>query len=183
MEDVPAPPPATSRRREALSAAGWSRFPARFFRDKHLRRVQTIVGICVGIASMAGGLYSLIRTPTPANEGELLAIIQDADGRQAVPDAAIEVLSDENALVASLSPDSSGRVRQSLKEGVYVVRVSHPSYAAESRKIEVQAKRIVRLTLSLREGSSVPLDRAKGALGAARSMWEKLGFKRNRPAE
>ena len=183
MEDVPAPPPATSRRREALSAAGWSRFPARFFRDKHLRRVQTIVGICVGIASMAGGLYSLIRTPTPSDEGELVAIIQDAAEQRAIPDAAIEVLSDGNALVSSLSPDSSGHVRQPLKEGVYVVRAGHPSYAAESRRIEVQAKRTVRLTLNLRAGSSVPLDRAKGAIGAARSMWDKLGLKRNRPAE
>lgn len=184
MEDATVPPPAPPRGRGARSATGWSRRPARFFRDQHLRRVQTIVGICVGVVSLAGGIYSFIRTPSPSGEGELVAIVQDAAGERAVQDAAIEVLSDQNALVSSLSPDSSGHVRQHLKEGVYVVRVSHPSYAAESRKIEVQARRTVQLRVNLRAGSSAPLDRARGAIGSgARGVWEKLGFGGNRPAK
>lgn len=181
MEDATVPPPATPQDPGTLSATGRSR---RFFRGKHLRRVHTIVGICVGVVSIVGGIYSFIRTPSPPPEGELVAIVQDAAAQRAVPDAAIEVLSDQNALVSSLSPDPSGRARQRLKEGIYVVRVSHPSYAAESRKIEVQARRTVELVLNLRAGSSAPLDRAKGAIGSgARSVWQKLGFGGSRPAK
>src|SRR5262245_59542731 len=108
----------------------------RLIRSRSLSRVQAIVGTVAGIASITAATVSLIQFARPANSGELVAVVQAAGTRQGVPDATVEVLTTQNAVVATLTPDASGRVDQQLKEGTYVVRVSHPRYAAEVRRIQ-----------------------------------------------
>ncbi len=49
---------------------------------------------------------------------------------------------------------------QELTEGVYVVRVSHPRYAAEVRRVQVLPRQTVEVRTSLRAGSSSPIERA-----------------------
>jgi hypothetical protein len=58
-----------------------------------------------------------------------------------------------------LKPNAGGRVTQDLREGLYVVRVSHPRYAADVRRIQVQPQQTVAVTTLLRQGSSSALDR------------------------
>ena len=61
-----------------------------------------------------------------------------------------------------------------MNEGVYVVRVSHPRYAAEVRRIQVQPQQTVEIKTTLRAGSSSPIERAaKKGVGAVRRT---LGF-------
>jgi hypothetical protein len=62
----------------------------------------------------------------PAKTGELVAVVQAAGSRRSVSDSTIEVLTTQNAIVATLTPDSTGRATKELTEGVYIVRVSHP---------------------------------------------------------
>jgi hypothetical protein len=128
-------------------------------RGLSLSRVQAIVGTLAGIASIAGAAFSLMQFARPANTGELVAIVQTAGSRRSVPDATIEVLTTQNAIVATLTPDSTGRATQELREGVYVVHVSHPRYAAEVRRIQVLARQTVEIKASLRAGSSSPIER------------------------
>ncbi len=98
-----------------------------------------------------------------------MTIVQAAGSRRSVTDATIEVLTTQNALVATLTPDSTGRVTQELKEGVYVVRVSHPRYAAEVRRVQVLPRQTVEIRASLRAGSSSPIERAvNNGVGAVR---------------
>ena len=125
-----------------------------------LSRVQAVVGTLAGIASVTGAAFSLVQFARPANTGELVAIVRDAGSRRSVTDATIEVLTTENAIVATLTPDSTGRAMQDLREGVYVVRVSHPRYAAEVRRIQVLPRQTVEIRTSLRAGSSSPIERA-----------------------
>ena len=96
----------------------------------------------------------------PAKTGDLVAIVQAAGSLRTVTDATVEVLTTENAIVATLTPDSRGRVMQELTEGVYVVRVSHPRYAAEVRRVQVLPRQTVEVRTSLRAGSSSPIERA-----------------------
>ena len=49
-------------------------------------------------------------------------------------------LTPQNALVATLTPDATGRATHELKEGIYVVRVSHPKYAADVRRVQVRRR-------------------------------------------
>ena len=125
-----------------------------------LSRFQAVVGTLAGIASIIGAAFSLVQFAHPANTGDLVAIVQAAGSRRSVTDATIEVLTTQNAIVATLTPDSTGRVTQELKEGVYVVRVSHPRYAADVRRVQVLPRQTVEIRASLRAGSSSPLERA-----------------------
>src|SRR5262245_26013341 len=94
-------------------------------------RFQAIVGTMAAIVSVTGAAFSLVQFARPAKTGELVAIVQAAGSRRSVTDATIEVLTPENAIVATLAPDSTGQATKELREGVYLVRVSHPRYAAE----------------------------------------------------
>ena len=89
-----------------------------------------------------------------------MAIVQAADSHRSISDATIEVLTSQNAIVATLTPDATGRATQALREGVYVVRVSHPRYAAEVRRIHVLPRQTVEIRASLRAGSSSPFEHA-----------------------
>jgi hypothetical protein len=128
-------------------------------RGGSLSNVHTIIGTLAGIASIAGLAFSLVQTSpaaTTPNTGNLVAIVKASGGRQSVPDATIEVLTTQNAIVATLTPDATGRATQELREGVYVVRISHPRYAAEARRVQVMPGRTVEVRASLRAGSSSP---------------------------
>src|SRR5262249_20188519 len=122
--------------------------------------IQAVIGTIAGIASIAGAAISLVQAARPANTGSLVATVQAAGTRLGVADATIEVLTTQNAIVATLTPDATGRVVQELREGVYVVRFSHPRYAAEVRRIQVLPRQTVEIRASLRAGSSSPIEQA-----------------------
>jgi len=134
-----------------------------------LSRVQAIVGTIAGLASITGAAFSLVQSTRAADTGELVAIVQDAGSRRSVAGATIEVLTTQDAVVATLTPDATGRATQELKEGVYIVRVSHPRYAAEARRIQVQPRQTTEIRANLRAGSSSPIERAvNNGVGAVR---------------
>ena len=137
-----------------------------------LSRFQAVVGTLAGIASIIGAAFSLVQFAHPAHTGDLVAIVQAAGSHRSVTDATIEVLTTQNAIVATLTPDSTGRVTQALTEGVYVVRVSHPSYAAEVRRVQVLPRQTVEVRANLRAGSSSPIERAvnSGVSAARRAL-------------
>jgi len=89
-----------------------------------------------------------------------VTIVEAAGSRRGVTDATVEVLTTQNAIVATLTPDSAGRAAQELTEGVYLVRVSHPRYAAEVRRVQVLPRQTVEIRASLRAGSSSPIAHA-----------------------
>jgi Carboxypeptidase regulatory-like domain len=146
----------------------WAAFQ-RFMRSTPFSHVQAVVGTLAGIVSITGAVFSVVQFARPANSGDLVAIVQAAGSHQSVPDATVEVFTSQNALVAMLRPDATGRVTQELKEGVYVVRISHPRYAAEVHRVEVQPRRTVELRTTLRAGASSPIERAvNNGVGALR---------------
>ena len=122
-----------------------------------LSRLQAVVGTVAGLISIGGAAFSVAQFARPAaNTGDLVAIVQAAGSHRAVADATVEVLTTQNAIVATLTPDPTGRASQELREGVYVVRVSHPRYAAEVRHVQVLPRQTVEVRASLRAGSSSP---------------------------
>lgn len=152
-------------------ASGWARSGATWLAKTwgalhvSLSRVQAIVGLLAGIVSVIGALYSVTQFFRPGpGMGEVVAVVHDAKSENGVSGATIEILTPQNALVATLTPDSSGRVRRNLKEGTYRVRVSHPRFAAEVRQIQVFSGQTVEIKLRLRAGSSSPLEQAGRAV-------------------
>jgi hypothetical protein len=161
-ESLTAPGPLTSK---STWATAWKRL----IRASSLSRVQAVVGTLAGIASITGAAFSLVQSGRPADTGDLIAIVQAAGTRQSVPDATVEVLTTQDALVATLTPDATGRAMQELRQGVYIVRVSHPRYAAEVRRIQVLPRQTVEIRASLHAGSSSPIEHAvNGTVNAFR---------------
>jgi Carboxypeptidase regulatory-like domain len=125
-----------------------------------LSRVQAIIGTLAGIISIGGALFSVTPLAQAFTRGELVTTVQDAASHRGVADATIEVLSTQNDIVATLTPDATGRARQDLKEGVYVVRISHPRYAADVHRVQVLSRQTVEIRATLHAGTSSPVERA-----------------------
>jgi hypothetical protein len=125
-----------------------------------LSRVQAIVGTLAGVVTIGGAVLSVSPLAQAFTAGELIVMTQNAASHRPVTDATIEVLTAQNHLVATLTPDPTGRAIQDLKEGAYIVRVSHPRYAADVRRVQVLPRQTVEVRAALRAGSSSPLDRA-----------------------
>ena len=126
--------------------------------DVSLSRFQTIVGLIAGLISIGGALYPFIPflTPTAVSTGEVITIVQDARSAKPVPDSTIEVLTLKDALVTTLTPKDRGRARQTLKEGAYKLRVSHPRFATAVREIQVIAGQTGEVRVRLVQTASRP---------------------------
>jgi len=105
-----------------------------------LSRVQATLGIIAALLSIGGFLYAHFRPgkAVPADQGEIVAIVQEAKSGQPVADATVELLTPKDALVTTV-PSTGGEGRRQVKEGTYRLRVSHPRYATEVRQIQVVA--------------------------------------------
>ena len=105
-----------------------------------LSRVQATLGIIAALLSIGGALYGYLRPGRTAapDQGEVVAIVQEAKSGKPVADAIVEVLTPKDALVTTV-PSTGGEGRRQIKEGTYRLRVTHPRYATEVRQIQVVA--------------------------------------------
>lgn len=148
-----------------------------------LSSFQTFVGVTAGIISIAGGAYSAMQLLRPAPSfGEVVAIVREAKSDKPVAEATVEILTPQEALVTTRIAEKNGRVRQSLKEGPYRLRVSHPAFGAETRQVHVLPGQTaeVHIALTQRAGESSPIDQATRAVnqgvGAAKRVLRGLGL-------
>jgi hypothetical protein len=143
-----------------------------------LTRAQAIVGLMAGIVTVSGAIFSLVHSFGPgAGMGDVVTELRDASSDARVTDATVEILTPLNLLVATVTPDAQGRARQRVKEGIYVVRVSHPHYAALVRQVQVFSRQTVEVKANLQSGASVPFQRATKAMkDGVRAVGRAVGF-------
>ncbi|PYU90258.1 MAG: hypothetical protein DMG08_18620 [Acidobacteria bacterium] len=116
-----------------------------------LPRLQTFVSLAAGILSVTGALVAITGLFKPApGKGELVAIVQETKTEKAVPDATIEILTPQGAIVTTLTPDSFGKARCTLDEGHFRVRVSHPRFGDEVREVQVVSRQSTEVRVQLR---------------------------------
>lgn len=140
-----------------------------------LSGLQTAIGLTAGIVSIAGALFAIPGFFTPApGKGEVVAIVQDAKTEKAVSDATIEILTPQNAVVTTLTPNWSGKARYTLDEGHYRVRVSHPRFAAEIRQVQVVSRQTAEVRVQLRAGASSALRHAERVIDEGVSAMRRL---------
>ena len=120
--------------------------------------------------------------PAPGT-GELLAVVRTARSDRAVPGATVEVLTREDALVATVDATDDGFARRSLAEGAYRVRVTAPHFAPNTREVRVDpgATAEVRFQLAALEPNRRRSADAGGhpvsrGIGAARRFLQRLGL-------
>ncbi len=128
----------------------------RIARALSLSRLQSIVAILAGSVTVAGAAFSIAPVSKATGTGQFAAIVRAAGSQRPVPDATVEVLTSDNTLVATLTPDSAGRASGTLREGIYVVRITHPRYAADVRRIDMRPHQTIEIKAALRAGGSAP---------------------------
>ena len=132
-----------------------------------LSKVQACVGLITGLLSIGGALLAIpqfFKPPPESHAGQLVAIVEEAKTGKTITDARIEILTPQNVLVTTVTPNYFGKARHALEEGPYRLRVSHPRYAAETRQIHVVKGRSAEVHLQLRAGSSSPVENAERAV-------------------
>ena len=158
-------------RLRSVAQATWTA-SRQLVRGLSLSRIQAVVATATGIVTVTGAAVSLADFARGGSTGELVAVVQTAGSHRRVTDATVEILTPQDALVATLTPDASGRATHDLKEGEYVVRVSHPRYSAETRRIQVMPQHTTEVRTNLRAGSSAPVKRTLGkGLSAVRKVF------------
>ncbi|MBI4172344.1 MAG: carboxypeptidase regulatory-like domain-containing protein [Actinobacteria bacterium] len=143
-----------------------------------LTRFQAIVGIIAGALSIGVTVWGILfASRAPVTSGELVTIVQEARTGKPVADATIELLTVRDALVTTLVA-TGGQARQTLKEGAYRLRVSHPKFSAEVRQIQVlagQTQQIrIRLAARAAEKPASPIEKAGKAVDEGVEAVKKL---------
>jgi hypothetical protein len=129
--------------------------------------LQSVVSFLVGLVSLSGAVYSAVRfvKPSPAT-GEVLAVVRVANTDRALPGSAIEVLTLQDALIATLAANDDGSARRVLAEGAYRVRVTAPHFRAQTREVQVQRGGTAEVRFALApvsDGGAHPVSRTVGA--------------------
>ena len=123
-----------------------------------LTKIQAMVGVAAGLITITGSIVSLAGLhERPPVLGEMIAVIQDMRERAPLPEATVEILTPQDALVTTLTAPSDGRVARRLKEGKYRVRVSHPQFMPQVRQIEVSSGERSELRVSLAPRPAPPV--------------------------
>lgn len=157
---------------------------------KSFASLQSAVSLLAGLASLCGALYSAVEYVKPApRTGEILAIVRAAKGDKAPPGATVEILTPQDALVATLKPADDGSARGVLEEGPYRMRAQAPRFETQTRDVQVQRGTTAEVRLQLvqqpdpeevassagrnRRSAVRPLSRA---LGGAQRFVHRLGL-------
>lgn len=138
-----------------------------WLRHPYLPHMQAIVGLLAGILSIGGFFYSYIWVTQPIvpTRGDVVAAAVDARTEKVIPDATLEVLTLQDALVTTLTPDAGGRARHTIKEGSYRLRATHPRFNPEVRTIHVIAGNTADIRLRLSPRAPKPPAAGAGVLG------------------
>ena len=150
-----------------------------------LSGAQSVIGLLAGIFSVVGGVYTGVQfLNRPSDTGELVTVVRDARTDRPVTGPNVEILGADDAIVTTLGAGDSGQVRTRLHEGTYRVRVTHPRYATDTRRVRVGAGQTaeVRIQLAPRPPGSGPPAVVTGAaravnegVGAIRHLLDRLG--------
>jgi len=104
-----------------------------------LTRFQALVGLVAGVLSIGATVWGIVfATREPVTTGEVVAIVLDARTEKPVSNAIVELGTPQGALISTLLA-KEGLVRQTVKEGLYRMRVIHPKFGVEVRPVYVLA--------------------------------------------
>ncbi|OLE37190.1 MAG: hypothetical protein AUG00_08915 [Candidatus Rokubacteria bacterium 13_1_20CM_2_70_7] len=106
-----------------------------------------------------------------------MGVVQDARSHRPIINAAVEIVTAQNAVVTTLLSMDDGRVRHRLKEGQYQVRVRYPRFIPEVRQVLIIPGQTAEVHLAL-SPRPLPPPPAKPVEkpGAVRRFFRNLGI-------
>ena len=114
--------------------------PERIQKALTLTRFQALIGITAGFLSIVVTVYGFFFAlkPAPVTSAEIVTLVQEARTENPVPNAIVEFRTPRDILVTIVLA-KDGQARQTLKEGVYRLRVTHPKFMTEVQHIQILA--------------------------------------------
>ncbi len=139
-----------------------------------LPRFQALVGLLAGLISISGAVYSFMRPLTPPlpSTGEVVALVQEARSARPLTGATVEVLTPKDAAIVTTLFTQNGRVRETLKEGIYRLRVTYPRFDPQVRQVLVLGGQTARVRIGL---TPHPTPRPPAAEDAKHPIGQALG--------
>jgi Carboxypeptidase regulatory-like domain len=136
---------------EAPSRAQVARFRKTIRQHASLHRFQALVGLLAGMLSISGAFYSYTRplAPSTPTTGEIVALVQVEHSSRPLTGATIEVVTVKDAAIVTTLLTENGRARQTLKEGIYRLRVTYPRFDPQVRQVLVLSGQTSRLRIGL----------------------------------
>jgi carboxypeptidase family protein len=137
--------------REAASRAQVARLRQAVRQHASFSRFQALVGLLAGVISIGGAVFSYTRPlspPLPAT-GEVVALVQAAPSARPLTGATIEVLTPKDAAIVTTLLTQNGRAQQTLKEGMYRLRVTYPRFDPQVRQVLVLGGQTARVRIGL----------------------------------
>jgi hypothetical protein len=144
------------------------------------------VSLLAGLASLSGAAYSAVRFVSPAaRDGELRAVVRVGETDKRVAGATIEVLTPDDAVVATLTGDADGSARRTLPEGAYRLRATAPRFEPQTRAVEVHRDALAEVRFALAphderaaggRRSSALANPVSRSVGAAQRFLQRLGL-------
>ena len=148
--------------------------------------LQTTVSLLAGLTSLAGAAYSAVRLVSPASSGgEVVAVIRSAGTEKGVAGATIEILTPEDAVVATLAGGDEGNARRVLPEGTYKLRAMAPRFDPQTRDVRVHRDAVAEVRFALKPHEERNTDARRGgspanpvsrSVGAAQRFLQRLGL-------
>ncbi len=168
VSDVTAPVPLAAPAAAAPAATAGSPLVGAVRGHLSLTRLQGICGTVAALLSIGGAFGYIIPMQTKTDQGEVLAIVQEARSGKPVADATIELLTLQETLVTMVPPAAgAGTAKAPTKEGTYRLRVKHPKYTTESRQIYVLAGQTAQVHVRLSPRPAPPPPAPVAATGPA----------------
>ena len=102
------------------------------------------------LISVSTFAYSFFGQSLPkSGYGEVVALVQDSKTSKPIGDASIEIVTDAGPLLTTITSGADGRAHHKVKEGAYKLRVTHPRFGSETRKVRVNGGETSKVTVAL----------------------------------
>lgn len=115
-----------------------------------MSRLRAIIGFAAALISVSTFAYSFLGQSLPkSGYGELVALVQDSKTSKPIGDASIEIVTDAGPLLTTITSGVDGRAHHKVKEGAYKLRVTHPRFGSETRKVRVNGGETSKVNVAL----------------------------------
>lgn len=112
-----------------------------------IKKIETIVAILAGLATFIVGFYS-IKKDLFKGKGTIVGIVRDFKSQHPIAEVKIEVTDPSGQLITTFKSDRNGEFKEELKEGNYIIKVTHPSYDPQIANINITGKETSRIDLA-----------------------------------
>lgn len=113
-----------------------------------IKQIEMIVAILAGLATFVVGFYT-IKKELFKGKGTVVGVVRDFRSQNPITEAKIEITDQNGQLLTTLKSGWDGEFTNELNEGIYVIKVFHPSYEPQISNINILRKETSKIEIAL----------------------------------